>query len=52
MARIFTVASGLVKLMNGSSWTDTRLPEVFQITAARTERLKERVKISPVRARI
>ncbi|KAL4931087.1 NAD(P)/FAD-dependent oxidoreductase [Aspergillus undulatus] len=41
MARIFTAAPGLVKLMDGSSWAETRLPKVFQITPARVERLKQ-----------
>ncbi|OKL64097.1 hypothetical protein UA08_00623 [Talaromyces atroroseus] len=47
MARIFTAASGLVKLMGGSSWTDTQLPEVFQITEARVERLRKLLRPSP-----
>ncbi|KAL4974040.1 FAD dependent oxidoreductase-domain-containing protein [Aspergillus desertorum] len=41
MARIFTAAPGLVKLMGGSSWAETQLPEVYQITAARVQRLKQ-----------
>ncbi|KAL4809927.1 FAD dependent oxidoreductase-domain-containing protein [Aspergillus unguis] len=41
MARIFTAAPGLVKLMNGRSWAETQLPEVYQITAERVARLKE-----------
>ncbi|KAJ6071620.1 hypothetical protein N7499_009634 [Penicillium canescens] len=53
MARIFTIAPGLVKLMDGGSWADTQLPDVFQMTVARTERLKKRLRtLSPVRARI
>ncbi|EED12969.1 conserved hypothetical protein [Talaromyces stipitatus ATCC 10500] len=53
MARIFTASSGLVKLMGGSPWSDTKLPEVFQITAARAEALKEGLrKSSAVQARI
>lgn len=46
MARIFTAAAGLVKLMGGSSWADTQLPEVFQITAERAERLNMALKTS------
>lgn len=46
MARIFTAASGLVKLMGGGSWADTNLPEVFQMTVVRTEALKERLRES------
>jgi hypothetical protein len=30
MARIFTCAPGLAKLMLGGSWEDTGLPECFQ----------------------
>ncbi|KAL6238259.1 hypothetical protein BDW75DRAFT_228082 [Aspergillus navahoensis] len=41
MARIFTAAPGLVKLMGGSSWAETQLPEVYQITPARVQRLKQ-----------
>lgn len=53
MARIFTAASGLVKLMAGGSWADTELPEVFQMTVARTEALKKRlIESSSLQARI
>ncbi|CAM1503167.1 Fc.00g079430.m01.CDS01 [Cosmosporella sp. VM-42] len=45
MARIFTAAPGLVQLMNGGSWADTRLPEVFQITASRINSLRKRSSI-------
>ncbi|KAF7557370.1 hypothetical protein G7Z17_g682 [Cylindrodendrum hubeiense] len=41
MARIFTAAPGLVKLMGGGSWADTRLPEVYQITPSRIKRLHD-----------
>ncbi|KZM23620.1 uncharacterized protein EKO05_0007458 [Ascochyta rabiei] len=40
MARIFTAAPGLVKLMSGESWIATGLPEVYQITTERLARLK------------
>lgn len=43
MARIFTAAPGLVKLMGGGSWVETKLPEVFEITAERLSRLQQRV---------
>ncbi|RAK78991.1 NAD(P)/FAD-dependent oxidoreductase [Aspergillus fijiensis CBS 313.89] len=46
MARIFTAAAGLVKLMAGSSWAESQLPEVFQITVERAERLREGCKAS------
>jgi hypothetical protein len=39
MARIFTAAPGLVKLMDGEDWSETGLPEVYQITAERLEKL-------------
>ncbi|KAI4681881.1 uncharacterized protein J4E84_007478 [Alternaria hordeiaustralica] len=39
MARIFTAAPGLVKLMNGEAWSATGLPEVYQMTAERLEKL-------------
>lgn len=41
MARIFTAAPGLVKLMGGSTWAETQLPEVYQITPARVQRLRK-----------
>ncbi|KAL6399730.1 FAD dependent oxidoreductase [Ilyonectria robusta] len=44
MARIFTAAPGLVKLMGGTSWADTQLPEVYQITPSRIRQLKQRTK--------
>lgn len=48
MARIFTAAPGLVKLMNGSSWADTQLPDVYQITPSRVKRLKQLVETGRV----
>jgi hypothetical protein len=39
MARIFTAAPGLVKLMNGDNWSATGLPEVYQMTPERLEKL-------------
>ncbi|KZF23088.1 FAD dependent oxidoreductase [Xylona heveae TC161] len=38
MARIFTCAPGVVKLILGGKWEETGLPECFQLT---TERLKK-----------
>jgi len=35
MARIFTAASGLVKLMDGDAWNSTELPDVYQMTPER-----------------
>jgi hypothetical protein len=40
MARIFTAAPGLVKLMSGESWDETGLPEVYQVTAERMGKLR------------
>ncbi|VDB89216.1 unnamed protein product [Peniophora sp. CBMAI 1063] len=42
MARIFTCAPGLVKLIQGGSWADTDLPEVFEITPERLEKVTKR----------
>ncbi|GFZ43442.1 hypothetical protein JCM24511_01162 [Saitozyma sp. JCM 24511] len=39
MARIFTAAPGLVKLIRGESWAETGLPECFQVTEGRLDRL-------------
>ncbi|KAJ5239121.1 hypothetical protein N7468_003740 [Penicillium chermesinum] len=39
MARIFTCAPGVVKLVLGQSWNDTGLPECFQCTQERLDRL-------------
>lgn len=43
MARIFTAAPGLVKLMNGEDWSATGLPDVYQMTPERMDRLKKDV---------
>lgn len=40
MARIFTAAPALVKLMSGESWDAIGLPNVYQISARRLENLK------------
>lgn len=39
MARIFSCAPGLVKLMNGGVWADTGLPEVFELTPERLAKI-------------
>ncbi|KAL1701979.1 FAD dependent oxidoreductase [Schizophyllum commune] len=39
MARIFGCAPGLAKLALGGAWEDTRMPEVFQISEERLQRL-------------
>ncbi|KAI3391130.1 hypothetical protein diail_7915, partial [Diaporthe ilicicola] len=41
MARTFTAAPGLVKLMNGVSWEETGLPDPYRITAERLARLRD-----------
>jgi len=40
MARIFTCAPGVAKLILGSDWSQTGLPECFQLTKERMERLR------------
>ncbi|KAI0003564.1 FAD dependent oxidoreductase [Xylariaceae sp. FL0662B] len=40
MARIFTCAAGLVQLVQGEKWSDTGLPECFELTEERLEKLK------------
>ncbi|CAJ2511308.1 Uu.00g069330.m01.CDS01 [Anthostomella pinea] len=40
MARIFTCAPGLVKLIQGGKWSDTGLPECFELTDERLDKLK------------
>ncbi|KUJ06814.1 FAD dependent oxidoreductase [Mollisia scopiformis] len=39
MARIFTCAPGVVKMMLGKEWSDTGLPECFQFTAKRVAKM-------------
>ena len=39
MARIFGCAPGLAKLALGGAWEDTGMPEVFQISEERLQRL-------------
>lgn len=41
MARIFDCAPGLVKLMDGEEWSDTNMPECFQCTNERLDRLSK-----------
>jgi len=41
MARIFTAAPGLVKLMQGEPYSSTGLPEAFEMTEARLKALQE-----------
>ncbi|CAG7922233.1 unnamed protein product [Penicillium olsonii] len=41
MARIFTCAPGLVKLIIGANWSETGLPECFQSSNERLSRLSE-----------
>ncbi|KAF9033228.1 hypothetical protein BDZ89DRAFT_947904, partial [Hymenopellis radicata] len=37
---IFGCAPGLAKMMTGGTWADTSMPECFQITADRIDKLK------------
>lgn len=43
MARIFTCAPGVAKLMLGGSWSDTGLPECFELTEERLAKLRKGV---------
>ncbi|KAI0121375.1 FAD dependent oxidoreductase [Xylariales sp. AK1849] len=43
MARIFTAAPGLVMLMKGESWANTGLPNVYELTKERLERLRSQL---------
>jgi len=41
MARIFTAAPGLVKLMQGEPYSSTGLPEAYEMTPARLKMLQD-----------
>ncbi|WWD17602.1 hypothetical protein CI109_102043 [Kwoniella shandongensis] len=41
MARIFTCAPALAKLVQGATWAETGLPEVFEVTKERLDRLTQ-----------
>lgn len=43
MGRIFTAAPGLVRLIKGDSWEDVGLPDPYQATSERMERLRNSV---------
>lgn len=43
MARIFTCAPGLVKLIMGDEWSATGLPECFEMTEDRLDKLQQGV---------
>lgn len=47
MARIFTAAPGLAKLINGQPWSATGLPDVYQMTKARLEKLRNIAEDTP-----
>jgi len=47
MARIFTAAPGLVKLMNGKPWAETALPDVYSLTPDRLLHLQSGLSDSP-----
>ncbi|KAL1737711.1 hypothetical protein HDZ31DRAFT_78943, partial [Schizophyllum fasciatum] len=40
MARVFTCGPALAKLIQGATWADTGLPEVFELTEERLARLR------------
>ena len=44
MARVFTCAPGLIKMILGEAWSETGLPECFQMSKARLSRLEARAK--------
>ncbi|KEF62115.1 uncharacterized protein A1O9_00087 [Exophiala aquamarina CBS 119918] len=44
MARIFTCAPGLVKMITGGTWADTGLPECFQYSADRLSKAAQKMK--------
>ncbi|KAI1078920.1 DAO-domain-containing protein [Whalleya microplaca] len=44
MARIFTAAPGLVKLMKGDTWEEAGLPKAYQLTSERMETLRDGAK--------
>lgn len=48
MARIFTAAPALVKLMQGESFASTGLPDVYEMTPERLERLRNAEDFSKV----
>ncbi|KIV87380.1 hypothetical protein PV11_02930 [Exophiala sideris] len=52
MARIFTAAPALVKLMNGTPWAETQIPDVFQMTPSRVKGLKQLVKTGRIPSRL
>jgi len=41
MARTFTAAPAVVKLMSGQTWESIGLPDVYQVRASRLEKLKK-----------
>ncbi|KAH8881112.1 DAO-domain-containing protein [Thozetella sp. PMI_491] len=43
MARTFTAGPGLVRLMNGESWDHVGLPDAYQITTERMQRLAQHI---------
>jgi glycine/D-amino acid oxidase-like deaminating enzyme len=48
MARIFTAAPALVKVMQGDSFASTGLPDVYEMTSERLERLRSATDFSKV----
>lgn len=41
MARIFNCAPSVVKIIQGANWSDTGLPECFDVTEERLQRLSQ-----------
>ncbi|KAI0004438.1 DAO-domain-containing protein [Xylariaceae sp. FL0662B] len=48
MARTFTAAPGLVRLMKGDTWEETGLPDAYQLTSERMDKLRDGMKREPV----
>lgn len=43
MARIFTCAPGVAKLVCGKDWSETGLPECFRISKQRLGQLRDKI---------
>ncbi|KIY52156.1 DAO-domain-containing protein [Fistulina hepatica ATCC 64428] len=50
MARCFTFAPGLVRLLQGGTWADTSLPDVYELTPERVEALRPKKKSTGIDA--
>lgn len=48
MARMFTCAEGLVKMMHGATFESTGLPSPYHLTAERLANLRNKKDIMPI----